>query len=161
MSADTKIRQLGKYELDRIALPSNSPREALEFFEAQDKESLAALIVNHVLNDFVSGAEDSESDEPPIPYQGWYWRSVDFFNEGGVTIAEGDGRVAICQNNKWGYPQRDLTGAEMGEFLDRVWAAHQASRKGGQLSQIHEETNNLLAEAGRYIESLKINEEGN
>jgi len=147
------IKQLSDHQLADIRLKADSPAEAVDFLSAQDPRKLAVMMVNHVLNNFISTRND---DEAGIPYQGWFWRSVDFFTPRGVTIADGDGRVAICQNNKWGYPERDLTEVEQAALLTHVWGAYLASRKGGMLSEIEAETSRLLFEAGQYIDSLTI-----
>ena len=149
-------RQLGTYELEQVRLPRDgTPDDAIEFFTAQESSRLATLIVNDQLNGFIARNDDEHG---PIDYQGWFWRSVDFFTPRGITIAKGDGRVAVCQSNKWGYPHRDLTEDEQAHFLSLIWAAHQESRKGGLLSEIHATTNRLLAEANDYILSLEIKE---
>lgn len=154
------IRKLGKYELDNIRLTSDSPSGAVDFLAAQEPRSLAVMIVNHVLNGFIT-SYDNDNDYRAIPYQGWYWRSVDFFTDGGVTIADGDGQVAVCENNKWGYPQRGLTEDEQARFLTLVWDAYLESRKGGLLSEIKEKTVAALGVAGDYIGSLTIKKESN
>lgn len=137
---------------------AETPLEALTYFEAESSTDLAQLIVNDQLNDFISNysassfSEDREST--PIPFQGWFWRAVDFFSPRGITIAEGDGQVAVCQSNKWDYPQRDLTDTERGEFLALVWSAWQVSRAGGVLSEIQKNTRDELIKAGEFIAGL-------
>lgn len=44
----------------------------------------------------------------PIPYMGWFWRTVDFndkaYSFGVCESGDGDGRfVAFMENNKWDY----------------------------------------------------------
>ncbi len=53
-----------------------------------------------------------------VPYIGWYWRTVDFSTR--VTIADCKEFVGHCENNKWGYNERDLTDDERAECCRRV-----------------------------------------
>lgn len=155
----TDVRQLSDYALEQIRLPRDgSPADAVAFFAGQDPARLAVLLVNDQLNRFIGDSRRDEGDAP-IDYQGWFWRSVDFFTPRGITIAEGDGRVAICQNNKWGYPERDLTEAEQTQFLTLVWAAYLESRKGGNLAEIYAATDAALGKANDFILSLDVNGE--
>lgn len=141
------------YDASSIWMRGDTPQEVLDGFADYAASDLAKLIVNDQLNDFIANNDDAESGGP-IAYQGWYWRAVDFFTPGGITVAKGAGRVAVCQNNKWDYPQRDLTADEQAEFLRLVWVAYQESCKGGILSEIREKTRAALDNAGAFVENL-------
>lgn len=152
----SNIRQLGNYELGQIRLQHDGgPEDAVAFFAAQDPAKLAVILVNDQLNDFIRRAE-TEGGEQPIDYQGWYWRSVDFFTPGGITVAEGDGRVAVCQSNKWDYSQRDLTPTEQATFRGLVWGAYRAGCQGGNLADIYSARDAELAKANEFIHNLDM-----
>lgn len=139
-----------------------TPAEELARLAAKPSDELARAILNDELNGFIAHRSSSsfsdDREDAPIPYQGWFWRSVDFFTPRGVTIAEGDGQVGVCENNKWDYPERWLTDDEQAEFLRLVWAAYQESRKGGNLADINEATDAALRVAGEYIAGLDVGE---
>ena len=141
------------YDASSIWMRGETPQEALNGLAEYAATDLAKLIVNDQLNDFIANNDDHEGDGP-IAYQGWYWRAVDFFTPNGITVAKGAGRVAVCENNKWGYPERYLTTEEQAEFLRLVWVAYRESCKGGILSEIREKTRAALDLAGAYIENL-------
>lgn len=139
-------------------LRTDTPAGALDNLRKHAVDELAAMIVNKALNDFIHSADGGFLDEgeAPIPFQGWFWREVDFFAPNGVTIADGAGQVAVCESNKWGYPERSLTEVEQGEFLGLVWAAWLESHKGGQLSEIQAATRAALEQAGEFIVGLDV-----
>ena len=146
---------------DQVRLDTQgTPADEVARLAEQDSDTLARLIVNDTLNKFIADLSPSSfSDnraEAPIPYQGWFWRSVDFFAPRGITIAEGDGQIAVCQNNKWDYPQRYLTDVERDEFLRLVWEAYRAGNAGGIVSEIYEARDKAIAKAGEFIAALKI-----
>lgn len=132
--------------------PAENPHANVTLLALQGPRALGETMVNHVLNDLI--ANHSKTDFPPIPFQGWFWRSVDFF--GTITIADGAGQVAICENNKWGYPERTLTDQERDKFRDLVWDAYRESRRGGRLDQIRQATRAALDVAGEHIEALTV-----
>lgn len=136
---------------------AQTPGENAARLASQPAQSLAETMVNHVLNEFIAAHNTTSFDgcfgqDTPVPYQGWYWRSVDFF--GRITIADGDGQVAICESNKWGYPERSLTDAERDHFLALVWEAYIVSQQGGRLDLIRQATREALKRAGQYIAQL-------
>ena len=133
-----------------------SPAENVRSLQEVSAEDLAETMVNHVLNEFIAAHSTTSfaegREDTPVPYQGWYWRHVDLF--GRITIADGDGQVAICESNKWGYPERSLTDAERDHFLALVWEAYIASQQGGRLDLIRQATREALERAGQYIAQL-------
>ncbi len=135
---------------------AQTPGENATRLASQPAQSLAETMVNHVLNEFIAAHSTTSfaegREDTPVPYQGWYWRRVDFF--GRITIADGDGQVAICESNKWGYPERSLTDAEREHFLALVWEAYIASRQGGRLDLIRQATREALERAGQYIAQM-------
>lgn len=141
-----------------------TPADELARLTAMPSSSLAAAILNDELNRFIANHSGhvfealagEEVTESPIPFQGWYWRAVDFFNPRGITIAEGDGQVGVCENNKWDYPARYLTDDEQAHFLGLVWTAYAESRKGGSLADINKTTHAALVKAGEYIAAMHV-----
>jgi hypothetical protein len=121
---------------------------------------LVDAITNNALNGFIAHNiyrdVDGDNSEPAIPFHGWYWRNVNFYKPNGITIAEGDGLIGVCQNNKWDHAERDLTISEAGEFRGLVWLALKSSHNGGVLSEIIAETRTKLTAAGDFIRSLVV-----
>ena len=69
---------------------AQTPGENATRLASQPAQSLAETMVNHVLNEFIAGHSTTSfaegREDTPVPYQGWYWRSVNFF--GRITIAD-------------------------------------------------------------------------
>lgn len=143
-------------DLSHMYFYSETPEEAIAHYSGMLSKNLAVLMVNSTLNNLVTEAswESLKTGDgvTPIPFMGWYWRHVDFFTPGGVTIAEGDGIVAVCQNNKWGYPQRDLTPEEQHTLLTIVWDAYKTTQR----ASTSEEVQKTLKSAGSFIAGLQV-----
>lgn len=104
--------------------------ESLDEWAAQDPHSFVVAAVNDEINRFVAeyvGGGLAATAPALIPYHGWYWRSVDFIG-GRITVAHGEGITGICENNKWGHPQRQLTEIEAAEFLRLIWKAYRSGK---------------------------------
>jgi len=146
------------YYFDRsgIDVRGETADEALRNLRRAKKDDLTVAAVNDALNDLIRDRDHDSSEPGPMLYMGWYWRNVDFFTPRGFTIARGDGQIAACMNNKWDYPERDLTDDEQKVVRDLVWAAYVASRQGGNLAEIHANTDAKLAEAQAFIDSLDV-----
>lgn len=136
---------------------SLTPGEAVKAIVGYHPEDVAVSVVNMRLNQLISDRDGGLFESRgPVDYQGWFWRSIDFFDPDNAAIADGDGRVAFCQNNKWDYPERNLTEEELSTFRDHVWKAYQASRKGGSLEDIQNEVDKHLSAGSDYIASLYV-----
>lgn len=150
-----------------ILSSAKTPADAVREIETLGADQLARVFVNDALNRLISEHDNADiysalagkAGEAAVPYQGWYWRSVDFFAEHGVTIARGDGKVAVCENNKWDYPDRSLTDDERAEFLSLVWDAYKVSCKGGNVADINRATHDALVKAGEFISNLEVEDE--
>jgi len=141
-----------------IRVEGETAISALDDIAGYSARDLATVIVNRAMNDLIANTGYQEMDYMPIPYHGWYWRNVDFFTPGGITIADGDGQVAVCESNKWDYPERVLTEDEQAQVREYVWAAYQASRSGGILGDIRAAVRAELEKAGEFISSLEVKE---
>lgn len=137
------------YYKTHIPVTGDTATEARDHLMEFSVEDLATAAVNQRLNKLIDDTEGS-----PIPYFGWFWRDIDFFSPKGITIAEGNGRIAICENNKWGYPERYLTGGEQAQFRDLVWAAYLEYSKGGTILETRMNIREALETAGEFIARL-------
>lgn len=103
--------------------------EEIEELSKQTAEQLAKAIVNASLNEFVGEYADDE-DAPHgkrIPYVGWYWRSTDFANRD-IPIGDCGAFVGVMENNKWDYPQRNLTKEEADQVIAIIYEARHESK---------------------------------
>ena len=150
-SARTSIRFSGK-----------TPDEMLENLIATDHKTLAMQVLNDRLNDLVRehnhrAMSDKEGDgEPTFQFMGWFWRNVNWLEPGDFAIAASGDEVRVCQNNKWGYPQRELTSAELATVRGHVWDALTADGKGGVLAEIYDEVDRHLEAASTFIANLDV-----
>lgn len=148
------------FNLKREGTAEKAVRELAEL----DSKTLAQIAVNHILNEFIAreNSRDTTTDatlttESPVPYTGWFWRSIDLFDSSATSIARAeDGITAFCQSNKWDLDERDISDEELAHFRMLVWSAYQASGKGGRLDQIIAETQTKLTEAGDFIRGLVV-----
>jgi hypothetical protein len=106
-------------------------------------EDLVDLVLNDHLNGFISDWADRKDDDAAplagllthnesgkrVPYIGWYWRDVDFAAKR-ITIADCGDFIGFCENNKWGYDQRDLTDDEADQVIALLWKALNARGAG-------------------------------
>lgn len=136
--------------------------EAIKNVKKLKKEELVATIVNDRLNDFMGNHADyRESDTDPrghgkrVPYIGWFWRSTDFYNKR-IAIGDCGGFIGVMENNKWDYPERDLTEDEADKVIALVWAAKQAAEAGGLGSEIIANTNAKLDELWDLFQTFEI-----
>ncbi len=116
-------------------------KQRVEKFSADE---MRRLIINEHYNDFCRSYCDGrgEEDGKSIPYMGWFWRNTNFADLKipiGFSDA-GDGYIGIMENNKWGYPERLMTEEEALHFIGRLDAAIEASRSGGLLKDIQDNT---------------------
>lgn len=133
-------------------------RLELEGFE---KDALIDKIINRYLNDFVGRYADGEDGEEQkfIPYMGWYWRDLDFAN-GRYPVGRSGEYIGFMANNKWDYPERELTPEEATQVTEIVCNAVQYSRGGGILSEIEAWTKGELGKLAPLLQTFKIHAEG-
>ena len=72
-----------------------------------DNEELNLWIMDHCDNE-----EHEIEGGKCIPYIGWFWRTVDF-ESGSVPIGNCGSFIGFMENNKWDYPERLMTDAEL------------------------------------------------
>lgn len=145
---------------------ADTPSGAVAQLEQHGARTLAESIVNDALNRLIGNYSESlfghltpggDDRGQPIPFAGWYWRNVDFLGRFRPVIAATPAGTVICENNKWGYAQRQLTPEESDAFLALVWNALLESRKGGDLASIQRATREALEQAGAFIAALTVN----
>jgi hypothetical protein len=150
---------MGAVEIDYWNMQQDNYQNKMAFLTNHNKEELVAAIMSYHYNAFCKDNADvknKDHDKRPsgknIPYIGWFWRNVDFC--GCVPIGsmeasdEGPGFIGFIGNNKWDYPERDLTDNERHQvicYLDRAMAR---GRDG------HREA--VLGELWDYMQTLSI-----
>jgi len=133
-------------------------REKLRSFP---KEYLEDAILDSEYNDFLGRRADYEDDENDehghgkrLPYIGWYWRHIAF--SGAIPIGDCGEFVGFMGNNKWDYPERDLTEQEKSDVMRIIDEAMVLASQGGLLSDIQKNTNAKLRELWNYMQTLKV-----
>jgi hypothetical protein len=133
-----------------------------------DHETLAALVINTRYNEFVS-ARDSYDQERPIdptvanglahgkrvPYIGWFWRNTDFCHKR-ICIGDCGQFIGVMENNKWDYPSRLLTEAEVDQVLAIIDAAMRADEQGGRVSKIEADTHRELERLWPLFQTFQV-----
>lgn len=141
--------------------------QAKNSLESSDKQELVDLIVNERYNNFLSRYADYGDTQDPIdplmengkchgkrlPYQGWYWRSLDFANKK-IPMGFSDGYVGFMANNKWDYHERYLTSAEFDHFINLVDDAMRINEQGGDVRELRNRKMQALEMIYPWVQSL-------
>lgn len=147
------------------AVRGASMQDAVKGLERYSKEELIQLAINTRLNSFIKnyGSDADEGEKnlrcqgKRVPYIGWFWRAVDFANKR-IPIGDCGEFVGFMENNKWGYPERELTEPEADAVISIVWQAMQESDKGGELKEIVRKTRGKLDELWELMQTFEVKE---
>jgi hypothetical protein len=88
-------------------------KDILKELLERPKESLANELYNALL-------VTEEITEEGIPYMGLFWRDCDFVNKEIHIGIDTEGKIGIMENNKWGYPEREMTEIEVDKFIELI-----------------------------------------
>ena len=146
-----------------------SYQQILERLKATSKENLIALVVNEHYNSFLAKYANYKDDELPvdpvivngkfigkrIPYHGWYWRPMDFYNKE-MQIGIGKLFQGFMRDNKWDYQAGDLSEQQFNEVIGIIDRAMKLSTSGGELSEIRKRTCATLEELWPLLQSFQI-----
>lgn len=126
------------------------------------KAHLEAVVLDSEYNEFLRDRADygeSEKHERPvnkrIPYIGWFWRHLEF-HAGTLPIGDCGGFIGFMANNKWEYPQRDLTTGEFIAVMAVIDEAMRLNEEGGDLRDIVGSTNAKLEELWPLLQTFKV-----
>lgn len=126
------------------------------------KEYLECAILDSEYNKFLSDRADYSDHEKDahghgkrLPYIGWYWRHLEF-SSGLLPIGDCGDFIGFMANNKWDYPERDLTPEEFDKVMEIIDEAMRLSKQGGCLADIIKETNDKLDELWDYLQTLEV-----
>lgn len=109
-------------------------------------------------NIFCSENADTHDEGYPlgkkIPYLGWFWRGIDF--SGPIPIGEARLKdaapfVGFMANNKWGYPERNLTEGERLQVIEYLDKAMESEGEGKDTA---------LRELWEYMQTLNTDTTG-
>ena len=117
----------------------------LEGLLKRTKESLANKIYNDLVREEVSNG---------IPYMGLLWRNCGFITKDVSIGRDNDNQIGIMANNKWDYPERQMTEVEVDKFMeliDRVIAVDHGFSKDISLYR-----DRRLAELQKWVQELGI-----
>lgn len=137
----------------------NKMREELA---KSDRKELERMLFNERYNDFCRQYSDCKDDDEDkdevlngkrVPYMGWFWRGVDFFNYL-IPIGFHEGYVAFMENNKWDYHERNMSRDEAKQVMVFLDAAYKANRAGGELSGIIKNTHTELKKLRDWMQTL-------
>lgn len=130
--------------------------------ESWSAERLRASILDSEYNGFMSGRsdyKDGDKEERPggkrLPYIGWYWRHLTF-SSGTLPIGDCGSFIGFMANNKWDYPERDMTPAEFAATMAIIDEAMRLNQQGGDLREIMARTYAKLDELWPLLQSMKI-----
>lgn len=125
-------------------------------------ERLQASILDGEYNDFMrsrSDYADGDKQERPsgkrLPYIGWYWRHLPF-SSGTLPIGDCGEFIGFMANNKWDYPERNMTPAEFSATMEIVDEAMRLDQQGGDLREIVARTRAKLDELWPLLQSMTI-----
>ena len=135
--------------------------------QAQLEKASLVQLRDHVLdqhyNTFLSSVADFSDKENDtrghgkrVPYIGWFWRFVTFSDPTSIPIGDCGEFVGFMENNKWDYPQRNLTHAEFAHVIALIDSAMTEGNKGGSLADIWAARDAKLSELWDYMQTLNV-----
>lgn len=143
MDTNTYWAVRGNYA-ERKAKLADMPREWLE-----------AAILDRQYNEFISALAD-DKDSKRVPYIGWFWRHIEFSDPTSIPIGDCGDFIGFMANNKWDYPERNLTAEEAAHVIAIVDEAMRLNQQGGNLAEIEAATNNKLRDLWDYLQTLEV-----
>lgn len=149
-------------------------RERMTELHKTPQEALANRLFDDHINQFIAsecdvskGELDPQGFGKRIPYLGFFWRDCLWSERRAlpdkkeprstdIQIGKSEFFVGFMENNKWGYPQRYLTVAEVETILDLIDDAAAAYNKAGTHAKLREETGIQWAKLWAYMQTLEI-----
>lgn len=125
-----------------------------------DVEKMVAMTdedqFNEAYNERVANVADFERGDPyddtttgkRIPYIGWFWRDTDFARKR-IYIGHTGDYIGVMENNKWDYPERQMTEAEATTFMHLFNTAFAEQASGAQ-----ENAEKIYAELRAWFQTL-------
>lgn len=143
--------------------------ETVDRLSKVDREQLIALIINNRYNDFIRERSSYREEEKPVdptiangfsngkrvPYIGWFWRATDFYNKN-IPIGDCGSYIGVMENNKWDYPERQLTEEECDKVIAILDEALVADSQGGSLDKIIDNTKTALEKLWPLFQTFRI-----
>lgn len=111
-------------------------------------------LINELYNTRVAGLAD-DNDTKRIPYIGWFWRHTDFVGKH-ILIGNAGSFIGVMENNKWDYPERMMTEAEVDTFIAFLDRAFEENRQSGLLDEIIRKTAAVLKECWDWFQTLQV-----
>lgn len=143
-------------EIDYWNMDQDNYQDKVAFLTNHNKEELVAAIMSYHYNAFCE--DNCDADTLPnvpagpmtIPYMGWGWRDIDFCGSVpiGTIYTDNQTIIGFMGNNKWDYPERDLTDEERMKvisYLDRAMCRISKEARVG-----------ILKELWDYMQTLEI-----
>ncbi len=136
--------------------------DLLEKVTQRTKESLEREVVNTRYNnwcrdwaDFSAKEEDLHGYGKRLPYIGWFWRDLNFYDRS-IEIGDCGEFIGFMANNKWDYPERSLTDEEFFIVVGYIDRAVAVISEGGNVGELIEARDSVLSELWDYLQTLKI-----
>lgn len=130
-----------------------------------DRADLERVLLNEKYNRYIRDFADCETGEVDpsghgkrVPYVGWFWRFVDFSRLDRIPIGDCGPFIGFMENNKWGYPERNMTPAEAKHVVNLLDESMAAGRRGGNLAEIRASQYKPLGELWDYLQTLELSE---
>ena len=144
------------------AVRGDSLDEMKSRLQSYSTEELTALAINERFNSFIGDwadykntTEDPRGHGKRVPYIGWFWRAVNFAQKE-ITIGDCGDFIGFMENNKWDYPQRDLSLEEADKVINIIIAAIRAANQGGLSDKIHADTEQEILKLWELMQTFTI-----
>jgi hypothetical protein len=105
--------------------------------------------------DYADKQEDQHGHGKRIPYLGWFWRNTGFVNKR-VSIGDAGGFIGVMENNKWDYPEREMTEQEVDAFMGYLERAFHEAGQGGNVAELHKKADAVFTEMWAWFQTLTI-----
>lgn len=128
---------------------------AQELFSEAKKELVNNILNSEIDADYKEREKDIHGHGKRIPYIGWYWRNIDFFNNN-VCIGDCGKFIGIMQNNKWGYPERVLTEQEYKILLKYLYAIRSWKLGHGDINDNYKKSEVICNQLWDWMQTLEV-----
>ncbi len=129
----------------------------LAALKSRSKEELINNLYNHQVAEWADYDDNQKGKHgygKRIPYIGWFWRHTDFANKR-ISIGNCGDFIGVMENNKWDYPEREMTEQEADTFIDYL---EQAFAEASKINDSNHRANaeKVFDELWKWFQTLEV-----
>lgn len=144
-------------------------KSKIDKLKGKTHEELVMLYVNNLYNEFMSKYADYEEEENPvdpnipngkcfgkrIPYYGWFWRPVDFYNKD-ITLGIEKEFKGFMLNDEWDYPVVKMKEEQFSQMMEIIDKAMRFAGEGDCVSETRKNIVGELEKLWPFFQEFKV-----